>query len=223
MNGEHEAIMAPEEKTREEIDQLLKKAGWAVQDYGQVNLGASLGVAVREFPLISGFADYLPFIEGEAVGAIEAKPEGTTLSGVEEQTWGYLSGLPEEIPHTYSPLPFGYESTGAETFFLDSRDPRPRSRRLFAFHRPETLRDYLGLDKTLRERLEGQTDLGTGNLRECQFEAIANLERSLAEARPRALIQMATGSGKTYAAVSFIYRLIKFGGSQLPLQRSQAH
>ena len=128
--------MAPEEKAREEIDQLLKEAGWAVQDYDQFSLGASLGVAVREFPLISGFADYLLFIDREAVGAIEAKPEGTTLSGVEEQTGGYLSGLPEEIPHSHNPLPFGYESTGAETFFVDSREPTPRSRRIFAFHRP---------------------------------------------------------------------------------------
>ena len=202
--------MAPEEKAREEIDQLLKEAGWAVQDYGDINLGASLGVAVREFPLVSGFADYLLFIDREAVGAFEAKPEGTTLSGVEEQTGGYLSGLPEEIPHSYSPLPFGYESTGAETFFVDTRDSTPRSRRVFAFHRPETLLDYLGQERTLRERLGELPDLTAGNLRECQFEAIANLERSLAEARPRALIQMATGSGKTYAAVSFIYRLIKF-------------
>ena len=204
--------MAPEEKAREEIDQLLKEAGWAVQDYDQFSLGASLGVAVREFPLISGFADYLLFIDREAVGAIEAKPEWTPLSGVEEQTGGYLSALPEEIPHSYSPLPFGYESTGAESFFVDSRDPTPRSHRVFAFHRPESLRDYLGQERTLRERLGELPDLAAGNLRECQFEAIANLERSLAEAR--ALIQMATGSGKTYAAISFIYRLIKSAGGR---------
>jgi type I restriction enzyme R subunit len=111
-------------------------------------------------------------------------------------------------------LPFGYESTGAETFFVDTRDPVPRSRRVFAFHRPETLRDFLSQERTLRERLGELPDLVAGNLRECQFEAIANLERSLAEARPRALIQMATGSGKTYAAVSFIYRLIKFAGAR---------
>ncbi len=129
--------MTPEEKARAEIDQLLKEAGWAVQDYDQFSLGASLGVAVREFPLTSGFADYLLFIDWEAVGAVEAKPEGTTLSGVEEQTGGYLSSLPEEIPHSASPLPFGYESTGKETFFVDSRESTPRSRRVFAFHRPK--------------------------------------------------------------------------------------
>ena len=88
-----------------------------MQDYDQFSLGASLGVAVREFPSsrVSGlYADYLLFIDWEAVGVVEAKPEGTTSVGVEEQTGGYLSSLPEEIPHSASPLPFGYESTGKE-------------------------------------------------------------------------------------------------------------
>lgn len=202
--------MMPEEKARQEIDQLLIAAGWQVQDYNYLNLGASIGVAVREFPLRSGFADYLLFIDREAVGAIEAKAEGTTLSGVEDQTWGYLSGLPEEIPHTHNPLPFGYESTGTETFFVNLRDPEPRSRRVFAFHKPETLRDFLTQDETLRARLRSMPSLMVGGLRDCQFEAIVNLEESFIGTKPRALIQMATGSGKTYAAVSFIYRLIKF-------------
>ena len=206
--------MTPEEKARQEIDRLLAAAGWVVQDYDQLNLGAASGVAVREFPLESGFADYLLFIDREAVGAIEAKPEGTTLSGVEEQTGGYLFGLPEEIPHIHNPLPFGYESTGKETFFVDLRDTNPRSRRLFAFHKPKTLGSWLSQGETLRARLKELPVLTTGGLRNCQSEAIANLEMSFAEAKPRALIQMATGSGKTFAAVSFIYRLIKFANAK---------
>jgi type I restriction enzyme R subunit len=206
--------MTPEEAARQKIDELLASAGWLVQDYRDLNLGAALGVAVREFPLESGFADYLLFIDREAVGAIEAKPEGTTLSGVEEQTGGYLSSLPEEIPHIHNPLPFGYESTGTETFFVDLRDPNPRSRRVFAFHKPETLHGWLSQGETLRSRLKELPALAAGNLRECQSEAITNLEHSFAEAKPRALIQMATGSGKTFAAVSFIYRLIKFGNAR---------
>ncbi len=88
-----------------------------------LNLGASLGVAVREFPLETGYADYLLFLGRKAVGAIEAKAEGTTLSGVAEQSGKYLVGLPPSIPHVSSPLPFAYESTGTETFFRDLRDP----------------------------------------------------------------------------------------------------
>jgi len=206
--------MTPEEEARQEIDRLLEAAGWLIQDFRDINLGAALGVAVREFPLTSGYADYLLFIDREASGAIEAKPKGTTLSGVEEQTNGYLLGLPEEIPHIHNPLPFGYESTGSETYFLDQRDPEPRSRRIFAFHKPETLLAWANQDQTLRARLTSLPELHPSGLRECQFEAITNLESSFAHAKPRALIQMATGSGKTYAAVSFIYRLIRFGGAQ---------
>lgn len=82
--------MKPEEKARQEIDQLLELAGWKVQDYRELNLGASLDVAVREFPLKSGTADYLLFVDRKPVGVVEAKPKGTTLSGVAEQTERYI-------------------------------------------------------------------------------------------------------------------------------------
>jgi len=77
--------MKPEEKARQEIDKLLILADWAIQDYRDLNLGAFLGVAVREFPLQSGFADYLLFVDRKPVGVLEAKPQGTTLSGIAEQ------------------------------------------------------------------------------------------------------------------------------------------
>ena len=201
--------MDPEEKAREHIDQLLAKAGWCVQNRDELDLGAALGVAVREFPLESGFADYLLFVDRKAAGAIEAKPAGATLSGVAEQSGKYITGLPPNIPHVQLPLPFAYESTGIETFFRDIRDPDPRSRRVFAFHAPDTLYGWLSDPDTLRGRLGLLPPLIRDRLRACQIEAIVNLEHSLAEARPRALIQMATGSGKTFAAVTLAYRLIK--------------
>ncbi|NVM23373.1 MAG: DEAD/DEAH box helicase family protein, partial [Desulfobacterales bacterium] len=206
--------MKPEERARQRIDQLLSEAGWVVQDVHALNLGAALGIAVREFPLKSGSADYLLFINRKAAGAVEAKPAGTTLSGVADQTGKYLVGLPEDLPSLGVPLPFAYESTGTETFFRDERDPNPRSRRVFAFHKPETLYEWSSQRDTLRARLGKLPLLITEGLRDCQIQAIENLEQSFAEARPRALIQMATGSGKTYAAVSFIYRLIKFANAR---------
>ncbi len=106
--------MKPEEEARKKIDQLLDAAGWKVQAYGQLNLGASLGVAVCDFPLESGIADYLLFVNRRAVGAVEAKPEGTTLSGVSEQTMKYLTGIPDNLPRIHDPLPFAYESTKKE-------------------------------------------------------------------------------------------------------------
>jgi type I restriction enzyme R subunit len=207
----------PEEQAREKIDQLLDAAGWQVQDRNQLNLGAGRGVAFREFPLTSGFADYLLFVDRKAVGVIEAKPEGTTLSGVAEQSAAYLTGLPSHIPHVQLPLPFAYESTGVETYFRDERDPEPRSRRVFAFHQPETLAGWAAegtgaacCAPTLRARLRQMPPLVTEGLWDAQIEAIQNLEVSFAQDRPRALIQMATGSGKTFTAVSFVYRLVKF-------------
>lgn len=206
--------MKPEGKARQRIDQLLEAIGWKIQDIRELNLGASLGVAVREFPLKSGCVDYLLFVERKAVGVVEAKLEGTTLSGVAEQSEVYLYGVPEDLPHVQEPLPFGYETTGVETFFRDLRDPDPRSRRIFAFHRPETLKDWLSQEGTLRAKLKKIPLLRTEGLRDCQIEAIQNLEKSFAEARPRALIQMASGGGKTFAAVSFVYRLIKFANAR---------
>ena len=211
--------MNPEAKARQQIDALLTAAGWAVQDRAAMNLFTKQGVAVREFPTDTGPADYLLFVERQAVGVIEAKPEGATLSGVAEQAADYAVNLPPSIPHVSLPLPFLYESSGVETFFRDNRDPEPRSRRLFAFHRPETLAEWVEegpssrSEVTLRLRLRElpeRVPLIPTNLWPAQVEAITNLERSFADDQPRALIQMATGSGKTFTAVNFVYRLIKF-------------
>lgn len=206
--------MKPEEKARQKIDQLLNLSGWVVQDLNKINLSASFGVAVREFPLKSGYADYLLFVDRKAVGVIEAKQKGTTLSGVAEQTEAYLTSIPDNLPSVQEPLPFAYESTGIETYFRDIRDPDPRSRRVVAFHRPETLFEWITQKDTLRARLQKMPPLIANGLRDCQIIAIQNLEKSFAEARQRALIQMASGGGKTFTAISFIYRLIKFANAK---------
>lgn len=108
---------------------------------------------MREFPLETGEADYLLFVDRKAVGVVEAKHEGTTLSGVAAKAAKYSVGPPPNIPHVALPLPFPCESTGVETFFRDGRDGEPRSRRLFAFHRPETLAEWVAESDTLRSRL----------------------------------------------------------------------
>jgi len=203
-------LVKPEEKARKVIDSLLEAAGWRIQNLDELNLGAGLGVAVREFPLKTGEADYLLFVDRKAIGVVEAKPEGDTLSGVAEQTSKYVTSIPANLPHVQEPLPFAYESTGTETYFRDNRDPEPRSRPVFAFHKPEYLLDLASHPDTLRARLHNLPALITDGLRDCQTGAIQNLEQSFTDARPRALIQMATGSGKTYMAVSSVYRLVKF-------------
>lgn len=200
--------MTPEEQARENIDKLLVQSGWVVQDYKSLNLGASLGIAVREFPTLKGPADYMLFIKRKAVGVLEAKPEGVTLSGVTEQSERYLENFPDDIPHI-DPLRFAYESTGVETIFRDRLDIDTRSRKVFSFHKPETLQEWMKEDSTLRNRLKSFPPLITDALRDAQTEAITNLEQSFGENHPRALIQMATGSGKTFTAINFSYRLLQ--------------
>jgi type I restriction enzyme R subunit len=207
-------MTTPEAKAREAIDEQLEAAGWRVQSRDRMNLSAGRGIAVREFPLTTGLADYMLFVDRRAIGVVEAKPAGTTLAGVEPQSDKYSTGLPDYLPAWHRPLPYLYESTGVETFFTNTRDPQPRSRPVFAFHQPGTLAMWAAEADTLRARLRQMPPLMTEGLWDAQIEAIQNLEQSFAEDRPHALIQMATGSGKTFTAVSFVYRLVKFARAQ---------
>jgi len=226
----------PEAAARVLIDAAFASAGWVVQDRGDMNLAASRGVAVREFKLKQGhgYADYLLFVDGKAVGVLEAKHAGHTLSGVEPQSSKYATGLPNGLNPPIQPLPFLYLSTGAITKFTSLLDPHPRSRVVFHLHRPQTLADWLAaptLDawvkesgaytsaddtkpSTLRSRLRAMPELERGQLYPNQLVAITSLEMSLKKDKPRALVQMATGSGKTLTSVAAIYRMIKFGGAR---------
>jgi len=206
--------MPPEQLARIRIDELLGLAGWVVQDAAAIDLSAGRGIAVREFPLATGFADYLLYADGKAIGVVEAKPEGFPLKGVETQSAKYTAGLPRGLPHHRLPLPFAYESTGSATQFTNTLEPDFRSREVFAFHRPEELIRLVGREKQLRSLLREMPALVTGQLWRVQVGSVTNLEKSLAENRPRALIQMATGSGKTFTAVNFCYRLIKHAGAK---------
>lgn len=200
----------PEQIARDHIDRLLTECGWIVQPKSKLNLTAGLGVAVTEYRTDTGPVDYLLFINKIPVGVIEAKKaeEGVRLTTVEDQSERYARGKLKYLDN--DPLHFAYESTGEVTRFTDYRDPKPRSRPVFTFHRPETFQTWLKEDKTLRARLHDIPALPTEGLRDCQITAITNLEVSFKEYRPKALIQMATGSGKTFTAITSIYRLLKF-------------
>lgn len=200
----------PEQIARDHIDQLLLASGWLIQDKKKFNLAAGLGVAIREYQTDIGPADYVLFVDKKPVGIIEAKreEEGVRLSTVEEQSSQYANAKLRLLNN--DPLPFVYESTGEVTRFTDYRDPKPRARNVFTFHRPETFVQWLSQEKTLRGRLHDLPELPTEGLRDCQVEAITLLDKSFKDQRPKALIQMATGSGKTFTAITFIYRLLKF-------------
>ena len=204
----------PEQRARHVVDANLRAAGWLVQSREDMDLGAGLGIAVTEFPMKSGFgfADYLLYIDRIAVGAIEAKAEGS-LTGVEAQSAKYSYGVPDGLSVHENPLPFLFESNGAVTRFTNGSDPAPRSRQVFNFPRPETLAGWMAQPHSLRARLRELPMLDESRLWAVQSRAVRNLERSFAHADPRALIQMATGSGKTFTAVNVVYRLLKHGGA----------
>ena len=184
-----------------------------MQDKQRINLMEKLGVAVREMDTDTGPADYMLFVDGAACGIIEAKREGSELGHVDQQSQRYATSETRHIERWAAegkPLPFLYEATNHEIRFRDERDPAPRSRNLFHFHQPETLKGWLEEGDTLRARMQQLPELNTQGLRACQIDAIHGIEESLKAAKPRALLQMATGSGKTYAAVTQVYRLAKF-------------
>ena len=205
----------PEQKARRDIDAKLLASGWLVQNRDELDLTAGRGIAVREFPMKAGFgfADYLLYLDRKAVGAVEAKADGT-LTGVEAQSAKYAAGLPDKLNAHRRPLPFLFESNGAVTFFTNGLDPKPRSRKIFSLPRPECFGDFLNKTEQLRAKLKALPDLDENGLWKVQTEAIKNLEASFAKADPRALIQMATGSGKTFTAVNIAYRLLKFAGAK---------
>ena len=208
----------PEDAARDVIDAKLSESGWIVQDKRKIDFSAGPGIAVREYQTDVGPADYVLFADRTPVGVIEAKPEswGQRITTVEDQSGAYAAANLKWLNNT-DPLPFVYESTSVLTRFTDGRDPRPRSREVFSFPRPETLREWLSTSKPLRSHLQRLPDLDRTGLRACQVNAIENLEASLKQDRPRALIQMATGSGKTYTAISSMYRLLKHAGAKRAL------
>lgn len=204
----------PEQIARDKIDDMLLKSGWAIQSKDRINLAANKGVAVREYQTDVGPADYVLFVDRNPVGIIEAKreDEGHRLTVVEEQSGDYAKAKLKYLNN--DPLPFVYESTGTITRFTDYRDPKPRGRNVFSFHRPEEMANWLKKEKSLRARLKDFPPLNEEGLRPAQIKAVKNLETSFKNNRPKALIQMATGAGKTFTAATFVYRLLKFADAK---------
>ncbi len=205
--------LSPEDKSRHDlINPALKKAGWTIEHFKTANIYTFKGVAVEFFQMGMGVgeADYVLFVNGKAVGIIEAKKEGETLIGKEPQSNRYARGFPKDFQYIDLPLPFIYESTGSETRFTNLWDPKPRSRDVFNFHKPETIEGWMKDEKeTLRRRLTKKPAFENKKLWDVQKKAVKQLEESLSGAKPRALVQMATGSGKTFTAVNICYGLIK--------------
>lgn len=204
--------MTPEEQARVVIDEKLEQSGWTIQDMRQLNLTASPGVAVREFPTSTGPVDYALFIEGKPVGVVEAKKSeaGENITVVEGQSARYANSTFKWVPQEYR-IRFAYEATDKLVRFTDYDDIKYRSRTVFSFHRPETLKALIAAPDTVRNNMKYFPPLDETGFRKCQIKAINNLDQSFADNRPKALVQMATGAGKTFTAITAAYRLLKYG------------
>lgn len=204
--------MKPEDKARVTIDKKLIESGWTIQDVKSLNLSASLGIAVREFPTSTGPVDYALFLEGIPVGVIEAKKSelGENITSVESQSARYATSTFKWIKNEYR-IRFAYEATDKLTRFTDYDDIKYRSRTVFSFHRPETLLALLKQPDTIRNNMKRFPKFDPTGFRKCQITAIENLDTSFADNRPKALVQMATGAGKTFTAITAAYRLLKYG------------
>ena len=204
--------MKPEDKARVTIDKKLIESGWTIQDVKSLNLSASLGIAVREFPTSTGPVDYALFLEGIPVGVIEAKKSelGENITSVESQSARYATSTFKWIKNEYR-IRFAYEATDKLTRFTDYDDIKYRSRTVFSFHRPETLLALLKQPDTIRNNMKRFPEFDPTGFRKCQITAIENLDASFADNRPKALVQMATGAGKTFTAITAAYRLLKYG------------
>ena len=139
----------------------------------ELNIHASLGVAVREFPTSTGEVDYALFVDGEPVGVIEAKRDdsGESITSVEEQSSRYAESTFKWVAPGYK-IRFVYEATSKLTRFTDYKDIKYRSRTVFSFHRPETLRDLLRQDDTIRNNMKRFPEPNTEGFRDCQIKAI---------------------------------------------------
>ena len=204
--------MTPEGQARRQIDCRLEQSGWVVQDLKKVNPMAALGVAVREYPTSTGPVDYALFVAGKPVGVVEAKKDdlGENITTVEQQSGRYAGSTFKYISVDYQ-IRFAYEATGELTRFTDYNDEKYRSRAVFSFHRPETLQSLLAQSDTIRNNMKHFPSFDSTGFRKCQITAIENLDASFAENRPKALVQMATGAGKTFTAITAAYRLLKYG------------
>lgn len=204
--------MTPEQKARKVIDEKLIASGWIVQDVKKLNPNAAVGVAVREFPTDTGPVDYALFVNGTPIGVVEAKKseEGENITTVEGQSSRYANSTFKWIKCEYK-IRFAYEATDKLTRFTDYNDVKYRSRTVFSFHKPENLAALIRQKDTIRNNMKHFPEFDGTGFRDCQITAINNLDKSLSENKPRALVQMATGAGKTFTAITAAYRMLKYG------------
>ena len=201
--------MTPEEKARVKIDGWFADAGWKVvnRDEYEPNMTA---VAIREGLLKGNLeADYFLFINGKAVGVLEAKREEADIYSeeVSEQVATYARSVPDHYQAWMKPLPILYKSNGKEVLFLDFREADTTDWECInRIHSPYEIVKMLGIG----DLFAGLPTLLPKGLRDCQYKAVTELEKSFRTGQQRALIVLSTGAGKTFTACLAAYRMLSY-------------
>lgn len=198
--------MKPEEKARVWIDRQLEEAGWRVVSRDEFSASMS-AAAVTEGLMKGGLeADYLLFLNGKAIGVVEAKADYVALDEVvSRQAENYAHKPLSWYPVWEKPLPLIYLSNGKDILFKNLRNPETEYVQ-HHFHTPKEMVRLLGIE----DEFAGLPTLQKRGLRDCQYDAITNLEQSFREGYRKALIVLATGAGKTYTACMATYRLLSY-------------
>ena len=200
--------MTPEEKARDRIDQWFTEAGWRVVDRDEYEANIT-AAAIREGLLKGNLeADYFLFINGKAIGVLEAKREEVNVSSnaVSEQVGTYARNVPHRYQTWQNPLPFIYKSNGKNLLFKDLRNEDSDWVSLSRMHTIKELVKMLGIE----DPFAGLPTLRKRGLRDCQYEAITELEKSFRSGHRKALMVLATGAGKTYTACLAAYRMLSY-------------
>lgn len=205
--------LLPEQKARVYIDKFLEDAGWTVVNRDEFVPEAINAQAVRENILKGNKeADYILYLAGKAIGVLEAKRKENHLgTEVAEQAQTYGNILPDWVQTWKNPLPFIFLSNGSILLFKDMHEKEPKYKVLKKMLTPKQLVELAGSDiNSEYAKLPSVPPVGPKGLRECQFEAITNLEISFKQGKKRALIVLATGAGKTFTACTAAYRLLNY-------------
>lgn len=200
--------MTPEQKARKVIDKLFSNAGWQVLD--RDHYAPNISAVALEEGLLNGNleADYLLFINGKAVGVLEAKKETVDVSAawVKAQAENYVKKVPPTYQTIAKPLPLIYLSNGKTVLFKNGNIPESEYEEINRIHTPKEITRMLGLT----DEYSALPTLKKQGLRDCQFEAITELEKSFRSGQNRALMVLATGAGKTYTACLAAYRFLSY-------------
>lgn len=209
--------LLPEQKARVKIDQMLKDSGWTVVPRDDFTPDAVNAQAVEENLMKGNLeADYILYLDGKAIAVLEAKREENKLGlEVAEQAQNYGNILPDWVQAWKTPLPFIFLCNGDLLLFKDMREAKPSYKVIKKMFTPKEIVNLAGDDiKSQFAKLPALPPVGPKGLRECQFEAITNLEISFKQGLKKALIVLATGAGKTFTACTAAYRLLNYMGAK---------